>query len=245
MWQKSLFFILITILGHSAHLLCSKIHVFGDSHASFCFSNERTAIPRDEESIFRYKKNEGLRPVQFAIHWLGSKTMHAIGRDGLNVLNLRNFNVEEGDIAVFVFGEIDARCHIGKQRDLKNRQIDEIIDTLARNFLNCIYENKQLFKRLTCVVVSVTPPTNNAYNWVYPYYGSLQERADITKQLNFKLQELCASFKFKFLDIHSHYATPEGTLDDSTSDGVVHVNPQTNDQIKQMLIDLLRAKHMI
>lgn len=245
MWQKSIFLHLIVLHVHATYLSGAKIHIFGDSHASFCFSNERTAIPRDEISSFTYRRNGVVRSVPFVIHWLGSKTMHAIGRDGLAALNLKNFQIQERDVAVFVFGEIDARCHIGKQRDLQNRQFDEVIDTLAQNFLNCIELNKQAFKKLTCVVVSITPPTNNAYNWVYPYYGSLEERAFITKKLNAKLKELCTIYNCKFLDVHALYATPQGTLDDSVSDGVVHVNPQTNDQIKQLLIDLLRTKHMV
>src|SRR5579872_2784969 len=69
------------------------------------------------------------------IKWTGPTTMHRIGRDGLSFLDLRMKEIEEGATIVFVYGEIDVRCHIGKQRDLFGRKQDEIIDSLARNYL--------------------------------------------------------------------------------------------------------------
>ena len=97
----------------------SVINVFGDSHGSFMFSNERTQIPRNERSVFSYTDGKKTHKIPFSINWFGSKTMHSIGRDGLMALNLKNFGVSEGDVAVFVFGEVDARCHVGKQHVLK------------------------------------------------------------------------------------------------------------------------------
>ncbi len=79
----------------------------------------------------------------------------------------------------------------------------------------------------------------NYFNSSYPYHGSLDDRASITKQLNIKLKELCAKYSFCFLDIHSLYANSEGILDDERSDKVVHVNPSHNDLIKQSLLDYL------
>ena len=225
---------------------CSaKIHIFGDSHASFCFSNERTAIPRNEHSFYKYTMQEKSIAVEFIIHWFESKTMFRIGRDGLGILNLKNFGVKNNDAAVFVFGEIDARCHIGKQCDVSKRALVEVIDTLARNFLETIQKNRTTFEKLYCVIVSVTPPTNNHYNWVYPYYGSIEDRVAITRQLNSKLKDLSADYGFDFLDIYSLYATSDGILDDNVGDGVVHVNAHQNDKIKQKLLNLLRTKYSL
>ena len=227
-------------------VLSFQIHVFGDSHASFCFSNDRTEIPRNEISWFKYINNtQNNISVEFAIHWFGSKTMFSIGRDSLQILNLKSLGVLDGDVSVFVFGEIDVRCHIGKQRDLHNRELGEVINSLAKSFLEAIKNNQIMFKRLFCVVVSVTPPTNNYFNWVYPYHGTLDDRSNITRQLNSKLKELCNEYGFDFLDIHALYANEEGILDDNVSDGVVHVNPRSNDQIKKSLIDLLITKHSL
>lgn len=228
---------LISLLTISAR----TIHIFGDSHAAFCFSNERRTIPRDENSIFNYN---GIS-IPFSIHWFGSKTMHSIGRDGLAAFNLKNFGMQDDDVAVFVFGEIDARCHIGKQRDIHNRKLDEIVTTLAQNFLKTVKENIQLLSNVPCVIVSIIPPTNNVFNEVYPYHGSLEDRVTITQLLNRCLKEHCLNNSIAFLDIYSLYANDQGALDNNHSDGVVHVNAQENDLIKQHLIELLNLKYQL
>lgn len=236
---------LFWLLFFLPYLSGRAIHVFGDSHASFYFSNERTAIPRNERSLFNDFYQGHVHAFEFNIHWFESKTMHRIGRDGLTILNFKNFGINEDDIVVFVFGEIDARCHIGKQRDLKGRLLHEIIDSLVKNFMRTVQKNVKKFKKLHCVVASVIPPTNNAYNWVYPYHGSLEDRVIITQTLNAALQSQCSELGFDFLDIYPLYANAEGALDDRVSDGVVHVNPFENDQIKRQLINLLRIKFVL
>lgn len=237
--KKSILALLILLSPFS--MLARTIHIFGDSHAAFCFSNERTAIPRDENSIFNYN---GI-PIPFSIHWFGSKTMHSIGRDGLAGFNLKNFGMQDFDVAVLVFGEIDARCHIGKQRDNNKRELSEIITTLSTNFLKTVIENLQLFNNVYCVIVSIIPPTNNVFNEVYPYHGSLEDRVAITRLLNDCLKSLCLDNNIDFLDTYSLYANDEGALDNNHSDGVVHVNAQENDLIKQYLIELLNMKYQL
>jgi len=240
--MKKIIFPLFTLLSFHS-LLSTCVHVFGDSHGSFFFSNDRTMIPRNEQSHFNYLNNTYSQKIEFQINWFGSKTMHSIGRDGLNTLNIKNFGVEENDVAVFVFGEIDARCHIGKQRDINHRSLEEIIDTLSNNFMETLQKNRSLFNNIYIVVVSVLPPTNNAYNETYPYHGSLNDRALITQELNKKLKQLCNAYSFDFLDVYGQYVNTEGILDNNRSDGVVHVNPQENDIIKKQLIDLLMQRH--
>jgi hypothetical protein len=48
------------------------------------------------------------------IHHLGVVLCYSIGIGGLNRINIKNFNVEDRDIVIFSFGEIDCRCHIKK-----------------------------------------------------------------------------------------------------------------------------------
>lgn len=242
MIKKQFVLLLLNLLLYYP-LFSTIVHTFGDSHGSFFFSNDRTMIPRNEQSHFNYLNNTYLQKIEFRINWFGSKTMHSIGRDGLNALNIQNYNVTENDVALFVFGEIDARCHIGKQRDLNNRDLEEIIETLAHTFMETLQKNRSLFKNIYIVVVSVIPPTNNAYNESYPYHGSLNDRALITQKLNNKLKQLCDAYSFGFLDIYSQYTNTEGILDNNRSDGVVHINPQENDVIKKQLIDLLAQRY--
>lgn len=236
---------MIFVIFFSQFLSATQVHIFGDSHGSFCFSNERTALPRDEHSYYQYICDGKSIQVEFNIHWVGSKTMFAIGRDGLNFINIKDFDVQENDVIIFVFGEIDARCHIGKQRDTKNRDLNEIIESLVINYLESIKKNKDQFTNLYCGIVSVMPPTNNVYNKFYPYYGPIEDRVLITRQLNMKLQELCALYEFNFLDVYSLYVNDNGFLDNERSDKLVHVNPKKNDLIKQKLLNQLNHKYKI
>lgn len=200
------------------------IHVFGDSH-----TGAFTIIPGCVK------------------RWLGSITMHRVGRDKLNFLNLMDQSVFDDQIAVFVFGEIDVRMHIGKQRDETKRELDEIIDILATNYINTILLNRSLYNNLLCIVYSVTPPTEftipNAKQSFF--YGTLEDRVIITKKLNQKLSELCAKNDIPFLDVYEDYANPDGTLNVSLSDGSVHINGNYCRPIGVKLHQILKDRNII
>lgn len=192
------------------------IFVVGDSHA-----NEFSQTPHCK------------------IHHISSCTMHRVGRDGLSIINLPAWGIEEGQVVIFAFGEIDARCHIGKQRDVFNRTTEEIIATLVQNYLNTILLNRLAFNELTCVVYSVTPPTDIVFNPQYPAYGSLIDRVEITKRLNHRLAQMCKEMGFHFLDVYNDYADAMGVLRVELSDGNVHINPEFSGPIIAKLSQLI------
>jgi hypothetical protein len=213
-----MFKILITILLFVTHQIpATTVHVFGDSH-----SQEFKLVP-------------GCK-----INWLGAITMHRVGRDGLNFINIRNFGVQEGDTVVYVFGEIDARVWIGKQRDEQFRNVYEVINTLATNYIRTILDNQKLYLHLKSVVYSVTPPSNLGFNPDYPFYGTLQDRVFITKVLNGRLKELCFQSNIYFLDVYDDYATGDGALNFYLSDGSVHLNEKFNIPIVAKLNEILQ-----
>ena len=110
------------------------------------------------------------------IHHLGPITMHRVGRDRSKLFHLTDFGIKDGDAVVFVFGEIDARCHIGKQRDLFKRDLREIIQTLVKSYLGAIAQHCADF-HIVKIVYSVIPATDGKENPDYPFWGSLEERA--------------------------------------------------------------------
>lgn len=197
------------------------VHVIGDSHTM-----EFSGIPG------------------CMLYWIGPVTMYRIGRDGLAFLNLPAFGVKEGQAAVFAFGEIDVRCHIGKQRDLYNRTLDEVIETLANRFIYTVLQNRMLYKQLICIVYSVTPPTNLDYNPNFPYYGSLEDRVIISKRLNERLSALCSQFEIAFLDVYQDYANADGTFNVAYSDGCVHIRADCNQLISKKLHQILISEQM-
>ena len=181
----------------------SRVFVIGDSHASFGFRNIPGCI----------------------VNWLGPRTMHRVGRDGLSGLNIQSLGVQNGDTVVFVFGEIDVRCHIGKIRDSTKQSEQALISDLAQRYLNTIIENRKQYTKLKCIIFAVVPPTDKGYNPQYPYYGTLQERVRITQALNRKLHELAACNNIYMLDVYKEYSAPDGSLRREFSDGSVHVDP--------------------
>jgi hypothetical protein len=189
------------------------IHVFGDSH-SLEFRGIRNCIQ----------------------HYLGPVTMHRISRDGFEAMQ---WGINEGDVAVFAFGEIDVRCHIGRQRDLKSRDLEEIIHTLATDYVYQIVKN---FPNIIRVIYSVTPPTKIIDSLEFPSYGPIEERVENTKLLNNALKSLCQTFGIEFLDVYDDYADKNGILCIEASDDNVHIRPEFNGIIQEKLFNILEQR---
>lgn len=237
--MKKILFILgfNIIISHSLCVLSfPRVHVFGDSHSHFCFSdNGGPCCPAKANYVFEYKNNI---KVPFTINWIGPKTMYAVGRDGFNII-FKKESVFENDIVVFTLGEIDARVHIGKQRDKQRVDLNDILVPLVDNYINIINHNKAFYQNIYCVVMEVVPPTHTCNNSEFPYYGTSKDRINITRQLNKRLQVSCLQNNIMWLPIHDIFATPEGDLNMKLSDGCNHISMTYNYHIKQRLIDLL------
>lgn len=216
-----------------------KIHVFGDSHASYCFTNEQP-LQLIEQSIYHHQLANGyIFPIQFIIHWFKEVTMHRVGRDGFKCINLRNEKVPEKSIVVFVFGEIDIRCHLGKQADRQQKPIDFIVTDVVERYINTIKLNCDLYKALTIVICGPMPPANYTFNAQFYPYGTLEERIAITLLMRQKLISSCKQNNFLYLDVYDLYCTLKGDLSTEMYDGIVHVKPCYNGAIKERLVNLL------
>jgi hypothetical protein len=172
-----------------------RVHAFGDSHSRAGFGR----IPG------------------VTVHHLGPVTMHKIGRDGLNALNVKEFGVEENDTCIFVFGEIDIRCHVGLQRDRMKRTIPEVLLDLVQRYAMTILSNKSLFKT----------------------YGTLTDRIQLTQALNRILKEYALANGIFVLDVYDSYALPDGSFNPSLSDGSVHIHPDRDTPVRKALSALL------
>lgn len=210
--------VLLFFLLFYVNNLFSTIHVIGDSHSG-SFKNINNCI----------------------IHHIGPITMHRVGRDGLNILNLQKLGIKENDIVIFTFGEIDVRCHIGKQRDEKKRDLNEIIDTLVKNYINTINLNKKLYNKINCVIYLVVPPTNRCNNKNFPFYGTINDRINITNKLNSTLSVHAKKNDLYVLNIYALLHNKKGLLEYKLSDKCVHVAQSKNYLIKKGLIKLLKS----
>ncbi len=216
-----------------------RVHLFGDSHAMHCFTDHYT-----NEYTFLH---QGLS-LPLSVHYLGPKTMHGVATRGivesgvsLGRNSLPLYGVAEGEIAVFVFGEIDVRCHIGNQRDKRGVSVDEVIEDLVTGYTNMIVRNRALYQQCICIVMEVMPPTDQAFNAQYPRCGSLEERVAITRQLNACLKAVCAQRAIPFFEVHDLLADTNGVLRAELSDGNVHVSMAHNYLVKQKFVTFLQA----
>lgn len=191
------------------------IHIFGDSHANFNFRN--------------IKYNNVIN------HYQNSITLFRVGRDKLNFINFKYNNIRDNDIVIYQFGEVDCRCHIGRQL-LAGRKLDEIINELIENYIISIKENMKDFKNLK-IIICCAPPTMHQEKYEekhgpitheFPFIGKNSERKYYTENLNQKLKQACIENNFYFLNYYYNYIDEEGLLNYSLSDEVVHIVKNEN-----------------
>lgn len=212
--------VLILNLFHIDHLHCRNIFLFGDSH-----QGAFNGIP-DCHSVLN-----------------DSITMHRVGRDMLGVLNLSSIPFANGDAVIFSFGQIDVGWHICKQRDLAHRSLDEIISTLATNYVNALKLIVEPYPNIIKIVYSVPPPSDIFIHQTLnlSYSGTLDERIKITKELNNLLKILCPMNGIEFLDVYDDYSNPNGTLRLEINDGSgYHIDSRFNGPIRYKLSEILQ-----
>jgi hypothetical protein len=186
------------------------IHIFGDSHCGL------------------FAKTPGA-----TMHYVGPVTMHRVGRDGLRAFALNTLDIgaiRRGDALGFIFGEIDVRVHIAKQRDRYGRPPTEIIDTLAAAHMSTLEAMRAIFPASPIVVFSVIPPAGNKYphfNSDMPRNGTDQERIAWSLLLNETLKHGAFARGFRFLDQYSPFANKRGLLNLKMSRDAAHVTPES------------------
>jgi hypothetical protein len=212
-----------------------RIHVFGDSNALYNFTNEIIQVPQSQIYTVHQKHfySEFQVEIPFFINGFISKTMHGVAKEGF--LNFQNYGVLDGDVVVLVYGCVDVYYNIAKQRDERHRELEEILETLVMNYFRFILRNREQFQNLTCIIVSVLPPCIGIT-------GELEDKKNITLQLNKKLSSYANLFNMEYLDVHDFYIAEEGHLDPQLSDGSHHVAMENNYPIRQNLLKLLLKK---
>lgn len=159
-------------------------------------------------------------------YWLGAVTMHHFNKHKEDLI-YEKYNIPYENIVISSFGEIDVRCHIGRQRDKYKRHLNEILDTLVKHYIMAVTQNRNKYKFLG--IKSVSPPNNQIHSKrerkSFPFYGSLRDRVKITKMLNKLLRKACKNNDILYLDTYTSLCDDKGVLKHGYSDGHVHLNP--------------------
>jgi hypothetical protein len=183
------------------------IYIYGDSHAGINFKN--------------------LKLDYTDLHY-SSITMFRIGRDNI-IINFNKDMLQNNDIIILSYGEIDCRCHIYKQIIL-GRNEDDIINELVVNYFNTI-KNNILDIDAKIIIVGVIPPTKkNDYERIngpvlheFPFLGSDEDRVRYTKKINKLLEEFSIINNYYYFNPYSYYERQDGTLKYELSDKLVHL----------------------
>lgn len=184
------------------------IHVFGDSHAS--------------DKISGWKDCKDIKSYH-----LGPILCHSFGKEKLKRLDISKYNIKDGDIVLFCFGEIDCRCHVHKHITI-NITYQDIIKDLISNYIKAIKDNIKICKaKLSKVCVyNVVPPVRKdtiKQHKRYPHLGTDEERKNYVLYFNKVLKEECEKNNFIYFDIYDKYIDDEYYLNNELSDGSVHI----------------------
>ena len=154
------------------------------------------------------------------------KTMHSVGRD-CRIVNFYPGDLDENSTVCLVYGEVDVRCHIGKQV-LLGRDVGTICKTLVENYFVAIRKLITAYKQI--IIVAVPPPTDpkdhthtDVHGTVLPFIGTNSERVQYTAIMNRCIERNCLEYGYTYFNPYSFYTREDGCLNYSLSDGCIHI----------------------
>ncbi|MGE0040634.1 MAG: hypothetical protein AB7H88_11895 [Vicinamibacterales bacterium] len=201
-----------------------KTLVLGDSHTLYLFTAADLIGARG--IVVEAIAPRG-RPELKVTHHLGPVTMHGLTSGAwLNAAFLREHGLSEGDRVVVVAGEIDVRNHIVRIARRDGISIDGVVRDLCARFVATLEAAARAFGPLGVVVAGPAPPleVERIDGNEVAVFGTIAERVEATGLMRRELARHCARRGWDFLDVHPHYARPDGTLDVAQSDLFCHVS---------------------
>lgn len=166
-----------------------------------------------------------------ATHIVGPLLCYSFGIEKLQRIDIRDFNIEDGDTIVFSLGEIDCRCHVHKYVN-ESVKYEDIIDDIVENYFEAIQLNIDVcnIKLKNICIYNVVPPIekHNTLEYIdYPFLGSDEERKKYVLYFNKKLKEKCFQKNYIFFDVYDKYIDKNGFLNKDLSDSNVHIKDAT------------------
>ena len=191
----------------------SNLILYGDSHASLSFKN----LAINNRNLFHF-----------------SITMHRIGRDK-QIINFKKNHCNKNKIFCLSYGEVDVRCHIGKQVHLGRNHL-EVCEELVKRYFETIKELITEYKAI--IIVAILPPTDindhspcnihtEATGGPLPFVGTNQDRIIYTECINSLLKKYCLEFNYVYFNPYSHYTREDGCLKYEMSDKCIHIADNT------------------
>lgn len=260
------FIVLTGILSEECKIV---LRIFGDSHADNAQMEILKNLPADQKeyfSAYTYSQHgrlmysvgrDGLRlrelfkvPRIARIHpWKKHERKNRLFNLTIDGVALPQHaqgvpEVNEKDIIYFIYGEIDARHKINEQMMGKHNRSNlfEEVNRIVDNYLRAVVRAIEEIPAKTVWIGGLHPQpkeVEGTNNWSLTT-GSFERRWIITLLINRRLKKFCDENGYFFNDLTEGYATPEGDLDMTMTDGNHHVLIWT-DETKNIIAKQLLA----
>jgi len=182
-------------------LVNSNVIIYGDSHPLLTFKDFRTL----HRNLFEY-----------------AITMHRIGRDN-SIYNFHPSHNNSTRIFCLAYGEVDVRCHIGKQVELGRNENDICMD-LVKAYFKTIESTIRQYKAI--IIVGISPPVDpkdHTHGDHVPFIGTNEERVRYTRIMNGLIKEYCSKYRYLYFNPYDFYTREDGCLKYELSDGCLHI----------------------
>lgn len=168
--------------------------------------------------------------------------MHRLARDGIAFVGQLVPCFEEGDVALFMVGEIDVRCHLIPISETSKRPIEDVAEELAEGFISKLTLLQRDQPQIKVVVAQPPFPTDRRPNVELPFRGSIAERVHLHSLLSDSLDRLCRTSGMHFLCMPLKYKDKNGVLRRKYSDDGVHIMPCEGEAVIEALGKLTSKK---
>jgi hypothetical protein len=182
----------------------NKFHIVGDSHHA---------------TLRGFTGVKYLNMCEY-YNWSPMSMYLASGKEKNHFLTL-----EREGLWILCFGEIDVRCLIYNQIHKKNRDENEVIESLVKSFIDTV---TSFYSEIA--IMSVVPPVKfysgnyklEIINSEFPFVGPDEDRSRYTKKINETLRKTCEEKDLIYINIYDSYKDSCGFLIKELSDGTVH-----------------------
>jgi hypothetical protein len=181
------------------------IWVFGDSHAGKFGGDERFKL---------------VGPPAPTAYGLASEKARS---ESLFMLQMMLHFAEEGDLILFVLGEIDCRVHIYRQSVITGRETNHIIFDAVERYIRVVKDVRD-HNPVDVAVLDVPPAVKQPNVYMVDHYGTRDQRAEIARRWNVVLKDYCEKNDICFVKLYPYITDERGWLKEEYSEDEVHIS---------------------
>ena len=186
------------------------IHCIGDSHVSFFSGTDRLTPQWPEPS------GTGDRLPFFRTYRVGPALAWSLGRDGTRMRGREKVEevlrkaVPPGAPVLFLFGEIDCRCHLLRQAETQGQTKAALAAECADAYFDAVLELAGTHPLLFCSLPASTQKSLEGEGEEFPTVGTCLERNAVIRAFHARLSGRCAEKGIALVDFFDSLVDAEG-----------------------------------